>query len=191
MKEHLFYVYLYLRKDMTPYYVGKGSGDRVTAVCHRIKPPKDKSRILIKECLSESEAFDMEKYLIALYGRKDLGTGILRNMTDGGEGCVGSARPKSEGHRRKLSIASTGKKQSEETIQKRIKSLMGNKSRTGQVRSIDERMKGSESLKRAYQEGRRAKGHSDETKRKISETLKGRKPAIEFWKFRTNYKEAA
>ena len=38
------------------------------------------------ECATEAEAFDEEKRLIALYGRKDLGMGPLCNLTDGGEG---------------------------------------------------------------------------------------------------------
>lgn len=35
---------------------------------------------------SEKDAFVEEKALIAKYGRKDLGTGCLRNMSDGGVG---------------------------------------------------------------------------------------------------------
>lgn len=39
--------------------------------------------------LSWEEAIEKEKEFIALYGRKDTGTGTLVNMTDGGEGTVG------------------------------------------------------------------------------------------------------
>ena len=86
-----FYTYAYLRKDRTPYYIGKGSGERAyTRKRNEIKPPKDKSRILIlKQNLNEEEAFKHEIYMIAVFGRKDLGTGILHNKTDGGEGCRG------------------------------------------------------------------------------------------------------
>lgn len=89
MKE--YYTYAYLRKDRTPYYIGKGIGKRVYYKWKgEIKPPKDKSRIIfLKQNLTEEEAFKHEKYMIAVFGRKDLGTGILHNRTNGGEGASG------------------------------------------------------------------------------------------------------
>lgn len=82
-----FYTYAYLREDGTPYYVGKGHGKRAYDSTHNVKVPDDKDRIIfLKQNLTEEEAFNHEKYMIAVLGRKDLGTGILRNMTDGGEG---------------------------------------------------------------------------------------------------------
>ena len=83
---NIFYVYEYIRDDGSPYYIGKGSGNRAF-VKHKRGMPRDTNKIrFIKTNLMESEALDLEKFLIAKYGRKDLGTGILINMTDGGEG---------------------------------------------------------------------------------------------------------
>ncbi len=82
-----FYTYLWLRQDGTPYYVGKGSGSRAfTSNGHSYYPPPTIDRIIVQDHVSETDAFEAEKFFIVFYGRKDLGTGILRNLTDGGEG---------------------------------------------------------------------------------------------------------
>jgi hypothetical protein len=103
-----FYAYLWMREDGTPYYAGKGKGDRAFHVSgHVVKPPKDKSRILLFDRNSEQEAFDTECELIRNWGRKDLGTGCLRNMTNGGDGPAGLVRTPEMN--RKLSVAKKGK----------------------------------------------------------------------------------
>ena len=86
-----YYVYLYLREDGTPYYAGKGIGKRAWAHSKKeIQPPVDKSRIVVPAWnLLELGAFALERKFIQWYGRKDLGTGILRNMTNGGDGTSG------------------------------------------------------------------------------------------------------
>ena len=80
-----FYVYAYLRKDGTPYYIGKGQGYRIHDKFGHILPRKDR-RVKIKENLFEDEALELEKELILKYGRKkyDKG-GILINDSIGGE----------------------------------------------------------------------------------------------------------
>ena len=85
-----FYVYAYLREDGTPYYIGKGRGFRAYSKNGRKFPPPTKDRILIiLTGLTDEQAICNEKDFIAFYGRKDNSTGILRNLTDGGDGASG------------------------------------------------------------------------------------------------------
>jgi hypothetical protein len=87
-----YYVYAYLRQhDGTPYYIGKGKDRRAWSKNHgRIMVPKDETKIImLHENLSEQEAHEIERQLIQQHGRKDLGTGYLLNLTDGGEGASG------------------------------------------------------------------------------------------------------
>ena len=104
-----FYVYGYFREDGTPYYIGKGTGYRATTQsCHTVKVPADRSRIrILTGELSDEEAREWEKDLIALLGRKVDGSGCLRNLTLGGEGIAGFRF--SEESKKRMSRSAKGK----------------------------------------------------------------------------------
>ena len=92
MKE--YYTYAYLREDRTPYYIGKGTRYRAFQKRKTINLPPKNRIILLKQNLTEEEAFKHEIYMISIFGRKDNGTGILRNLTNGGEGTSGADNSK-------------------------------------------------------------------------------------------------
>jgi hypothetical protein len=204
-----YYTYAYLREDKTPYYIGKGKGYRIYRIYRkdrRIKPPKDKSRIIyLKQNLTEEEAFRHEIYMIAVFGRKDLGTGILHNLTNGGDGVSGfkhseeTKRKQSEAHkgekspnygktfseetRKKLSDAQKGRTHSEETKIKMSEVHKGeNHYLYGKTHSEETKIKMSETRKgKTFSEEHRRKiseankNPSEETRRKLSEVNKGRR----------------
>ena len=173
-----YYTYAYLREDKTPYYIGKGKGNRAYRRRDKgIKPPKDKSKILIlKQNLTEEESFRHEVYMIAVFGRKDLGTGILHNRTNGGDGVSGAVV--SDETRRKMSEALKGKPRSKEIRRKISEAHKGKTHSEKSRRNMSESQKGktfSEETKRKLSEAKKGKTHSEETKRKLSEANKGRK----------------
>ena len=128
----MYYTYAYLREDGTPYYIGKGSGNRAYATHYNTYVPPKERILILKDNLTEEEAFKHEIYMINVYGRKDLRTGILWNRTDGGDGSSGHkhteemrkliSQKTKEGMtpevRKKLSKSSMGKVLSEETKKK-------------------------------------------------------------------------
>lgn len=123
MKEYYVYVYLnpykfgefiydsYIYK-YEPFYVGKGKDYRYkrhfkdyelnniyninksSIINDMISDSYNiEDYIILYENMNELEAINLEIKLIELFGRIDLGTGTLSNMTDGGEGMSGNISP--------------------------------------------------------------------------------------------------
>ena len=147
-----YYVYAYLRSDGTPYYIGKGCNKRAYKKHGTIPVPKDKSRIVFLETnLSNVGACALERRYIEWYGRKDLGTGILRNMTDGGDGVEGYIH--SNEVRVRISNAGKGRP-------------APNKGKPGKPHSLETKIRISNAFT--------AKSKSKEHKDKISASLRGK-----------------
>jgi len=132
-----FYLYFLRRPDRDdpfepgrgcPFYVGKGSngrkGDHRKAakrlldkggtksrkinIIHKLwKRDLDFEEDIILEDLTENEANEYEIEAISAYGRLDLKTGCLANMTNGGEGTSGAVM--SDEAKKKLSDARVGR----------------------------------------------------------------------------------
>lgn len=140
---------MWMRPDGTPFYVGVGSGRRARwplrnpladSIRAKIEREGGQVRVAIVHYRTRELCLEAEMSLIAKFGRRDNGTGILANLSDGGERAanpgpetrakISAARrgtKASEATRQKQSAVRTGRKQSPETIAKRAASLRGRK----------------------------------------------------------------
>jgi hypothetical protein len=150
MADHRFYVYQYLTEDGTPYYIGKGTGNRMN-VKHLVELPPIERRVVVKDGLTNDEAKAFEKELITKYGRKVDG-GILDNIKINQWACHTGWKHTDE-TKRKISEANTGLLRTDAQKQnyKKPKSAEHasniSKARTGVSRSEETKLRISETMK--------------------------------------------
>jgi hypothetical protein len=179
------YIYRHIRLDKNePFYIGIGSDD--TGKFKRAYSINERNRFwnfiinktswvteIVIDNLTWEEACEKEKELIKLYGRKDKSTGILCNLTDGGEGSHGVIA--SSETRMKISEALKGKPKGPMTLVHKnnlSKSLLGkNKGKNKPART--------EAHCKNLSVSHKGNIHSEETKLKMSNSHKGRKHSNE------------
>jgi hypothetical protein len=116
-------VYQHLKPNGQVFYVGIGKEkSRAYSKCNRSKYWKNYIKNceyevqILKSDLNWNDACELEKILISHYGRKDLGTGFLINMTNGGDGTYGLIMSEESNIKRKLAMS--GRTFTKEHVQK-------------------------------------------------------------------------
>jgi len=182
------YVYRHIRFDKNePFYIGIGEnkyrhsalGNR-NPIWRRIVAKTEWVSEILFDNITWDFACQKEIEFIKLYGRIDRKTGTLANMTDGGDGNLGLVH--SEEAIRKISESSKtrtgywkGKKMPKEAAIKMSISKKGKPLLKAIGRKLSDNQKESvrkHSIGNKYHLGHK---HSEESKKKISDGMKGRK----------------
>ena len=175
-----FYIYFH-RSNITNevFYVGKGNDRRAFSSSgrnnfwHRVVRKHGYSVSLTNTGLTESQAFALEMEYIAQFGRRNVGTGSLVNLTSGGEGPSGVVH--SEEWKRNVSAKLKGRVFSEEHKRKQTAAKIGRKRSDEMRRNLSNAKKGTrltEEHKAKLRITSAARRHTTETRKKMSEVQK-------------------
>jgi hypothetical protein len=184
MKQFYTYIFRDPSRNSEPFYVGKGTGDRFKRhfsrsdkhpLTHRLQAMRRLSievSIEIINCIDAEHAFFVEECLIDVFGRKDLRTGPLLNLTAGGEGRRQWSAKMINEHKAKI----TGQKRSAETkLKMSISAKKVIRGARGPRPGIGGRKPGCEITDKHRAKlatAQTGKKQSEETKAKISATRK-------------------
>jgi hypothetical protein len=137
--------------------------------------------IVTDKNISWDDACELEKKYIKQYGRKDLGTGILVNMTDGGEGSFGHTMPQES--KDIISRANKGRKRTKEQKKHLSELLIGENNPNYGNKWSDEQKEDAKNKSLKWLETNDAafkgKKHSEESKLVMSKIKLGKKHSEE------------
>lgn len=169
----IFCTYIHLRPDGSPLYVGKGTRERAKRISNRQNPHYQRAIAkygaaniqikIVKRNLTEQEAFFYEREAIACLRAFDY---RLANLTDGGEGTSGW-NPSPE-IRERMRLRQIGRKHSLEARKKISDSHKGktfSKEHRAKLSVIARNR--SDEANRKNSEWHKARRYSDETKEKM------------------------
>lgn len=157
------YLYRHIRLDKSePFYIGIGSDElnnykraywayERNSIWNNIVNKTDYEVEIILDNLTWEQACKKEKEFIKLYGRKNTNSGILANMTDGGEGVLGmrqnaesrlkiskthKGKTLSKEHKQKIAKGNKNKIVSLETKKKQSKARVGHKQKRESIEKM-------------------------------------------------------
>jgi hypothetical protein len=199
------YTYAYLRASDSangpagsPWYVGKGTGNRAWARHGSPKkywaPPSNEFIVILKWGMTNEEANRHEMYMIAVLGNRFKDGGFLTgNYNEGGGSGNGYVRTEeerarlsaalkgrvfSDDHKKRLSASRSGFQMSEDQKRKIAASLRGkSKSVSPQgklaIAISNQSREWTAEARKKVADARRGSRHSDQTRAKMSEVRKG------------------
>jgi hypothetical protein len=183
------YVYRHIRLDKNePFYIGIGSDENYNRSKTNTRRNKHWLNIskfgfevdILFDNLTWDEACEKEKEFIALYGRSDLGNGVLCNLTNGGDGVLCRIFKHSEDSKLKMSKTRKGIRQYVASLETRQKMSDNAKKRGMSQEHLKKMIEGKRKV--GWEGYRKGIPHTKDTCEKISKSKKGIKKSEEWCK---------